>query len=274
MNKFYEILESIADRFKNPLLLSFLASWVIVNYRLFVVLWSDEHYEAKFHFISSRLYGPETNVFAATVGWPFVGAVFYVLILPAISLASTWASAFYQDLHNRVTVRALKKAVLSAEQKEAVDREMAALANKLQRDVQEARTARFDSSRLTKQRTERMFACMLPLMFKQLQADGATWTDTEKLPATRELGGRDEQIHFARTVGFPRSWRPLIDADTKYPLRTVDAATLLRVPEAEAIDILLRLAALGVLMIEWLDDEVVFVSASGNWISALTGKPA
>ncbi|OHT44442.1 hypothetical protein [Flavobacterium tructae] len=89
---FQSVYDSYKDRIKNPLIGSFMISFIIFNWRAFAILfisdwpihtrikWVEDHYSENKNFV-----------------WPFVISIFYVLILPYINLGLDWLLSMYSN---------------------------------------------------------------------------------------------------------------------------------------------------------------------------------
>lgn len=85
MEKISDILDNIKERLTNPLLFSFILSWIFVNWEISVaLLWYDPeqlervHHSSIFTFIQSKL-----NWYSC-IFWPFVFALLYTFLMPII----------------------------------------------------------------------------------------------------------------------------------------------------------------------------------------------
>lgn len=117
MKDFLESLKgNISDRLNNPFLSSFLIALVILNYKFFFVLFSDDDYNSKFYYIDYVLHDDSYwFIFKTIFLWPLLTAAFYTFVWPALDV---WISYFSQLISNWK-----KKKLLSALRAETVAKE-------------------------------------------------------------------------------------------------------------------------------------------------------
>lgn len=275
MEKIYEILDSIQKRLSNPILFSFLISWLIINYKLIIVIFNDEHYIKKFDYIYTQLY-TETSHPSIRLFWlPLLAVVIYVCVIPAISLLESYISGRYNNKSNEIRNKLLKKSVLTSEQADILRRESAALIEKYQRDAEDAKKFRIDSSKSMNTTIQKIFKTISPSILKQLPSETGSWANPIRMEPTKTLNGTPEQEEFALQYGIPEKWASLL-----YPnnlsgnITTRSAAKILELEDVAIYAILLKLTAIGILMPMWVDDQLEFTMQGGSWAALLNGRPA
>lgn len=99
--------ELIKERFTNAFSLSFLFSWIVVNYRLFVVIFGEGEYAPKLEYIQNVLYKDGRYEFYNWVNClllPLLSATFFCFVWP---FAATEIKRFRVMVRNREEVRIL-----------------------------------------------------------------------------------------------------------------------------------------------------------------------
>lgn len=275
MEKVAQLWDAITDRFKHPLLGSFLISWALINYKAIVVILSLDHYVTKFAYLEGQLYAPGTYPWIRLFVLPLLGAAFYVFLLPAISLISTLTNGWYENRHNKLRNQALKKATLSTEQSEALQKQTADLLNKFEQESLAVKTARLEAAKITTQRVERLFQLVAHSVFLKLQIDAPNWSTETVLPEPgRTIDGTPEQEAFVVKFGIPKLWTRVFESSEDHPISTESLAKRLDLSEAKAEEILVSLSALGLLRFGWVDNAPYFHLAGGRWGALLNGRPA
>lgn len=83
---FKDLLDSLKaqlyERAVSPLLGSFVLSWLLWNYKLVLVVLSEESVLEKFRIIDEVLYYDWKQTFCITLGFPLITAIFYIFIYP------------------------------------------------------------------------------------------------------------------------------------------------------------------------------------------------
>lgn len=277
MQNIKDIWESLVDRVRNPLLTGFILSWCATNYKLLVVLLTNEHYEKKFSFIENVLYANPQESFNKLITIPTLLSVVYVFILPGIALLATWAGSTYERLHANVRVRALKEITITAAQRDEIKREAALIVEKAHKEAQEAIAARIDTSRSTRENIVKLFSALMPTLFESLQIQ-PNWKDPVVRPEHgRTVSGTPEQNAFLVNHGIPTKWAELfmaMRADDSSRINAKEASKRLNVSEDEALRILVGLCALAMLDIDWIDNEPFFTMRESPWVASLNGRPA
>lgn len=277
MQTIKEIWASLVDRVRNPLLTGFVLSWCVFNYKLLVVLFTEEHYTKKFDFIEHVLYSDaDANLWLLLLG-PSLFSVVYVFVLPGVALLSTWASSTYERLHANVRVHALRDLTITAQQRDEIKREAALIVEKAQKEAQDAISARIDTSRSTRENVVKLFNALLPILFNSLNIS-PNWKGPVKKPeGSRTVNGTPEQNAFLANHGIPEKWAELFTAmrtDDSERINAREAAKRLEVNEEEALGILVGLCALAMLDLTWIDNAPYFVLRESTWVALLNGRPA
>jgi hypothetical protein len=277
MQSIKEIWDSLVDRVQNPLLTGFFLSWGVLNYKLLVVLFADEHYTKKFDYIEHVLYANADASLWRLILLPIFCSAVYVFVIPGVALLSTWASSTYERLHSNVRVSALKELTITAKQRDEIKREAALIVEKAQKEAQEAISARIDTSRSTRENVVKLFSAVLPTLFDSLQI-APNWKGPITKPEHgRTVAGTPEQNAFLTKHGIPEKWAELfmvMRVDDSQRISAKEAAKRLKVSEDEALGILAGLCALALLDIDWVDNSPYFVLRESSWVALLNGRPA
>ena len=276
MDALKQAWEATVERFRNPILFAFAFTWAISNYKLLVVLTSSAPFLEKITYIDTVLYPPTESQLSQLILVPTVGALFYVFIFPAISLLSTWATSTYERIHSDIKIAALRKATLTAEQRDTLEREISELVNKAQKEVQEAKSARLDAARSTQENVAKLFLSIQKAVFEGLKANAATWPDDYIKPQHgRTVNGSPEQEAFVAKHGIPPLWaKVVLEMHDGKPINAEEASKRLAISIAESMDALLGLSALAILNFSWIDDGPFFTLGGGSWAALLNGRPA
>lgn len=88
----------VAERMSNPLGISFVISWVIINYRFFIVLFSEMDVLEKFSYFESVHFHEWGAIFYGVL-YPFVAAVAYVFAFPHVS---KFVYRYWAEQQNRI----------------------------------------------------------------------------------------------------------------------------------------------------------------------------
>lgn len=277
MQSIKDIWDSLVDRVRNPLLTGFFLSWCVLNYKLIVVLLADEHYSRKFEFIENVLYHDPHEYFGRLIFYPTLFSAVYVFILPGVALLSTWASSTYERLHSNVRVKALKELTITTKQRDEIKREAALIVEKAQKEAQDAIAARIDTSRSTRENSVALFNALMPDLFKSLQTQPG-WNGSVIKPENwREVSGTPEQNEFLKNHGIPEKWAQIftiMQTNNSTRISAIEVAKHLKISEEEALSILVRLCALAMLDLDWVDNSPYFVLRESSWVALLHGRPA
>lgn len=107
MESVRDVLESfrsyLRDRLANPLYVSFVIAWCVLNFRLLMVVFGDGGWKEKIDFINTQLYPDFSGWALRWVGGPFLVAVLFVLTSPFIH---RWVTVFMRE-REKVTVAEL-----------------------------------------------------------------------------------------------------------------------------------------------------------------------
>jgi hypothetical protein len=276
MDALKQAWEAIVERFRNPILFAFAATWAIANYKLLVVLASSAPFLEKITYIDTVLYPPSESHVSRLVLIPVAGAIIYVFVFPAISLLSTWATSNYERLHSGIKITALRKATLTVEQRDTLEREVSALVNKVQKEAQDAKAARLDAARSTQENVTKLFVSVQKAVLEGLKASAASWPkDCVKPPPNRTVGGSPEQEAFVIAHGIPPLWAKVVrEMHDGKPVNAEEVSKRLSIPVVESMDALLGLSALAILTFTWIDDGPFFMVGGGSWGALLSGRPA
>lgn len=277
MQSIKDIWEALVDRVRNPLLTGFLLSWGALNYKLIVVLLTNEHYEKKFAFIENVLYANHDSAVRMLLLYPAALSAVYVFVFPGIALLSTWAGSTYERLHANVRLRALKELTITAAQRDQVKREAALIVEKAHREAQDAIAARIDTSRSTRENILKLFSALMPTLFDSLQIAPNWKGQVVKPEQWQTVAGTPEQNAFLVKHGIPAKWAELftvmrIDDSTRIDAK--EASKRLSVSEEEALGILAGLCALAMLDIDWIDNAPFFTMRESPWVAVLNGRSA
>jgi len=102
-----DLLESfrsyLRDRLANPLYVSFVIAWGVLNFRLLMVIFGDGSWKEKIEFIDTQLYPDLLGWAWRWFGSPFLVAVLFVLASPFIH---RWVTVFLRE-REKVTVTEL-----------------------------------------------------------------------------------------------------------------------------------------------------------------------
>lgn len=271
-----EIWESLVDRVRNPILTGFALSWVVLNYKLVLVLLADEHYTKKFEYIERVLYADFTESSWQLVIAPALFSAVYVFVLPGVALLSTWAGSTYERLHSNVRTSALRELTITSKQRDEIRREAAYMVEKAHKEAQDAIAARIDTSRSTRENVVKLFSALMPTLFDSLQI-APNWKGPIKKPEHgRSVAGTPEQNEFLKIHGIPEKWAELFSvmrSDDSTRINAKEAAKRLNVTEDEALGILAGLCALAMLDIDWVDNAPYFSMRESSWVALLNGRP-
>lgn len=275
MEKLYEILDSVTKRLSNPFLVSFAISWAVTNWKAILVGLNDEHYKAKFAYLETVLYAPDTNPAWRIILIPLIASGFYVFLMPLMTTLATITSGLYDSLNEYAKAIVLRTRVLTLQQSRQLREDFQAVFNKLSEENHTAATSRLDLSRKAGENTRSLLNAALPLMLKGLAQEATTWVgDVIKMPDGRDVGN-DEQNTFAKTVGVPSSWIRIFEQPgASGQISAERAALVYSVDEREAFARLLRLAALGLVFHTWVDDQIRFELSGSSWGALLNGRHA
>lgn len=81
----HDIRAHLVERYSNSLLISFALSFAVFNYKLFVVLFSDESFRSKFNYIDTTLYGNPEKLRDMFLWIPLLSAAAITFLGPAFA---------------------------------------------------------------------------------------------------------------------------------------------------------------------------------------------
>lgn len=284
MQKFYEILDSIAARFKNPLFGAFAFSWLAINYKMVMVIIKASDYEKAIHYIENTLYrnGPGTcaklgpldisfNALMLFV-YPLLASLFYVFILPAISLASTWSSEKYNEAHQSIRIKALKLYPMTLQEKERLENRVIDLEEDLKKQIRELNEERKAAERRASDRISSILATLVKYPSSAYSKNGAN--DRVTMPQERDISGNDEQRKFLRKHGIPKTWAQIIEKMQQHQVNSQLICNIHDMNEMEAVDALFGLSTLGLMDVSWKNGDAYFTLRESSWVALLNGRPA
>jgi hypothetical protein len=109
MDSIKDVLESlrlhIRSRLSNPLYAAYIFSWVILNFRVLLVLFSEGEWEDKIQYIDERMYPAWWHWAWFGFGYPLLAAVGIVLTTPFIQ---RWVSVFIREREKKTIALLLK----------------------------------------------------------------------------------------------------------------------------------------------------------------------
>lgn len=276
MDTLKEIWVSLAERFKNPLLYSFLFSWLVINYKVPIVLLGDAKHTEKISFIDSYIHPTTGDNLLQLVYAPSVCAAVYVFFLPIASLLSTFATAVYERWHQDIRSVQSRKAILTKEQREKLEQEVSDLNNRLRRQAQDAEAKLNDADANMRLCIARLNQITGPIWFEHLKSIASSWkSDAITPPPGREIKGTKEQQGFVQTQGIPSNWAKVFEVLRKPEgVRPNEIEGPLNVGETEALEILVSLSALNMLVPTWHNGSLHFKLVESSWVALLNGRPA
>ena len=274
MESLKEIWGSLSERFKNPLLYSFAISWAIINYKVIVVLMSSDKYVDKFEYIENILYPINELYLEKLLYFPLLSSILYVFVLPAISLASTWAHAAYERLHSEIRANILRKAILTKEQRDMLEIKVAELSNALRREAESAKSSKIEAEESMSIYTRKIFLTFQPAIFFKLKHDASNWAaDSVKPPQDRSIKGTAEQVEFVNKYGIPRQWVKVFEiAGSSGSVSVTEIASKLDLDDIDALNILFGLSALNMLKPSWSVNDIYFSLVDSSWVAFLNGR--
>jgi hypothetical protein len=273
MDTLKEIWISLAERFKNPLLYSFIISWVFINYKLPIVVFSDASYVEKISFIDDYFRSLQGATIWDFLCLPFLYSIFYVFLMPAISLLSTYATAVYERLHADVKATQSRKAILTKEQRERLESEVAELNNKLRRQVEKAETNEAEAEARMGLYVKQLGALINPVWFDYLNKTASGWVDVTYPPENRLIKGSKEQNEFVKKHGIPSDWAKIFEIIRRPEgVGVNEVAAALDIGTDKALSMLLSLSALNMLEPSWGNGSVFFKLIEGSWVALLNGR--
>lgn len=104
LNQASGLIEEFKRRTSNPFISSTLLALTTINYKLFLVLISNQNYEEKFKYIEKTLYTSPANVVFQLAIYPLLVAAFFTFLWPLID---TEISACHIKLENRKKLRTI-----------------------------------------------------------------------------------------------------------------------------------------------------------------------
>lgn len=276
MNTIKEIWTSLSERFQNPLLYSFALSWIVINYKIPIVLLSSATHTEKIGFIEAYVHPQNGDNLASLAYTPSISAIAYVFLLPLVSLLSTYTTSVYERWHQNIRTGQSRKAILTKEQREKLEHEVADLNNRLRRQTHEAE-AKLQEATVEMQRyTSQLNGLVSPIWFIHLKTIASSWLgDSIKPPPGREIKGAQEQQDFVKASGIPKSWAKVFEIIRRPEgVRPSEVAGPLNLSDIEALEVLISLCALNMLVPTWHNGALHFNVAESSWVALLNGRPA
>ncbi len=84
-----DIYSTLKERISSPFISSFAIAWSAINYKIFVLLFSDKEYEAKIKLIDEMFDSPD-EIGLFIIMFPLIVAGFYVYAWPLLSIKINW----------------------------------------------------------------------------------------------------------------------------------------------------------------------------------------
>jgi hypothetical protein len=106
------IIDGVRERFNSPLLVSFFASWVAWNYKLFFVLFSELDPALKFVMVSALYADKIFDVLGRALLFPVFSAAAFILLHPLVSRQVLKYQMWQHHLTQEVRARGLDKEIL------------------------------------------------------------------------------------------------------------------------------------------------------------------
>lgn len=276
MDTLKEVWKSLTERFTNPLLYSFAISWLLINYKVSIVLLSDANYIEKVNFIDTYIHPPkDSNLFLLAYA-PALSAAVYVFFLPIISLLSTFATATYERWHSDIRSSQSRKAILTKEQRERLEQEVSELNNRIRQEAQEAEAKQNEAEANMRLHVAEVNSLINTIWFEHLKTIAASWQNQSIFPPSdREIRGSKEQQDFVKTYGIPQTWAKVFEV-LKMPegIRPDELEGPLNINRNESLEMLISLSALNMLTPAWHNGALHFKLIESSWVALLNGRPA
>ncbi|MTZ12800.1 hypothetical protein GNE00_03535 [Pseudomonas sp. JL972] len=139
--------EHIKERAASPLSGAFIVSWLLINHKLLVVLFSDVKPWVKFGYINNHLYPDLASLALSGIAYPLLMASFYIFIYP---LPARKALLFTLEQKRRTTLEKFEAEKLIPLSYEQVLERIAPLRDKIADLEQEAERRETTTDRLKK----------------------------------------------------------------------------------------------------------------------------
>ena len=275
VEKISAIWDAVSERLRSPLFSSFSLAWLVINYKLVVVLANEEHYKVKFAYIE-MLYNAETNPVRRLLLWPAIACFVYVVLLPALTIAAVWISTHYEVWQNKVRVKIQKTSVLTTAQRDEFDRQTAEIVKQAERTAHEAQTDQLETGRRMSEAVREHFNWLADRHFLTLQSAAPDWpTDSVKMLAGQSLGSDAAREDFASQFGVPKSWAAVLgQMPTEDSFDVQGTAQKMNISTAEAKEILWGMVALHLLSADLVLDTIRFRLRGSSWGALLNNRPA
>lgn len=275
MEKIYEALDSITKRLGNPFLLSFCISWLVSNWKAVLIVVSSDDYLKKFNSIE-LLYAPDSNPDWRLVWWPLIAAFCYVIVMPLFGTLATGVGVAYDSLNDYVRSKLLRLRMLSLADSQALQDRLQATISTLVNENDSLSASRIGMNTKAGEVINSTINKLLSLTLSDLRKEAPNWPEPRtRLAAHRSVGGTAEQEAIIEEYGLPEHWLEIFKPENNFDTFSAKrAAILYEINEGEAMDRLLRLAALNMLRINWVDTQFIFSLYGGRWGALLNGRPA
>lgn len=105
-DKFKEVnnlIETVYKRLNSAFISSYVISYIVFNWKFFIVLLSGKDYEVKFNYIRNVIYPCSFEIYLAVIA-PFLFAIFYTLYWPTLD---SWIVRYVQNKSNEDTKKLL-----------------------------------------------------------------------------------------------------------------------------------------------------------------------
>jgi hypothetical protein len=140
------VADTIKERFGNPFVSAFMASWLLINFRITLTLLGDAKAEQKISFIENYLIKDSESHYQQTFLYPLLGTASYLLLVPLATIAAIYVQELATGRYSwaRQKARGVEFLTLeqAAKQRSAMDIELKELHAERKRFEEEARTSR------------------------------------------------------------------------------------------------------------------------------------
>lgn len=272
-----ELLDSVRERFKNPLVYSFVFSWLAWNYKAVVVVLSDGGFAEKIAYLDLFVY-PDGKVPSSQVFYyPLLCALFYSLALPFFSVLVTGVSTTVSLLNTRVRVTVGKAIGYSGEQVEKIRSDYEARLLALDNQVTSLKNELSNANGRMAYSIERLFRYVSPPYFEYLRARSGDLVGRGYVPLNQEDAtfGTEEQNEFFRSGCVPGVWVVALKvAQHPREISVEDLMERASLSEHDAMGALLGLTSLSLLRPEWRDGRLIFQIVECRATQRMAGRYA
>jgi hypothetical protein len=258
MEKIAEVWDSLMERLRHPLVVAFVISWVLWNWRFVVVMASDNSYSTKFSYVDEH-YSADDLPWLRLVFGPVLSAVAYVIVAPTLALFTTWINGIAENRDKAIKDKLRRKRNMTVDERRQIEARLSLMVSETERKQAAFETNDLQRSTSIERKVARILDVTKSSLKLGLTQEADEWKDRRQFNNDSTMGSADRVFLIAH--GLPDAWMRIFntrDGSANVPITVPQAAVLSGLPEDEAYKALISLYAIGAVHFKWANDEPIF----------------